>query len=376
MEMKLADDAILPFNFTLAEQDGKWQMNILNATESILLEDITFTADSIKIKFPVFESELLLDVRDSSHLAGVWINYYKGPNYQIPVNATFGDSFRFSNKREEFTKSVGGTYEVSFSPNTADAYDAIGLFEQSGNDLTGTFATETGDYRQLDGNFVNDSIFLSTFDGSHAFLFKASYTDSLVQGVFWSGSHFKESWEAKINYDATLKNPDSLTFLKEGYDRFNFSFPDENGSLVSLDDDRFKDKVVIVQIMGSWCPNCLDETNYLSSLYKEYNAKGLEVVALAFERTKTKEKALKNLKNLKKKTAADYPFLLAGATRDDQAEEKLPMLNHIMSYPTAIFIDKQGKIQRIHTGFYGPSTGKYYTDFAEETERLVKEMLK
>jgi len=127
--------------------------------------------------------------------------------------------------------------------------------------------------------------------------------------------------------------------------------------------------------MGSWCPNCLDETRYLSTLYDKYNSQGLEVIALAFERTKTEEKAFENLSKLKHKTGAKYTFLLGGATRADKAAEKLPMLNHIMSYPTAIFIDKNKKVRRIHTGFYGPSTGDFYNDFVKETETLVQELL-
>ena len=127
--------------------------------------------------------------------------------------------------------------------------------------------------------------------------------------------------------------------------------------------------------MGSWCPNCLDETRYLKELYEQYNPQGLEIIAIAFERTKNKEKALNNIARLKERTGAQYEFLLGGATRDDKAAEKLPMLNHIMSYPTAIFIDKMGKIRRIHTGFYGPSTGVYYEDFTKETEDLVENLL-
>jgi len=375
MEMQLASDAVLPFNFTISKNKEQWEVVIINHNERISINDVAFFNDSLRIGFPVFESELILTILDSSHLEGVWANYYKGPDYQIPVRATFGESFRFSNQHDDFLKAIGSKYEVTFSPNTKEAYQAIGLFEQKGNDISGTFATETGDYRHLAGNLLNDSIYLSTFDGSHAFLFRAELKDSTLSGTFWSGSHFKENWVASLNNEAKLKNPDSLTFLKEGYDRFEFSFPDETGKLVSLNDERFNNKAVIVQIMGSWCPNCLDETAFLSSLHKKYKVDGLEVVALAFERTKTKEKALENLKRLKKRTNATYPFLLAGATRETDAEEALPMLNHIMSYPTAIFIDKEGNIQRIHTGFYGPSTGKYYDDFVKETEALVEEML-
>jgi len=363
----------LPFIFQLNQIDSSWTMTIVNGEEEVLLEDLEFNNDSLKATFPVFESVLNLKITSDTTLKGEWVNYYKGKDYKLEITATQGNESRFHVNGH--SKKIADTYEVTFSPNTDDEYPAIGLFKQDGSSISGTFATETGDYRHLNGFASNDSMMLSTFDGSHAFLFKAAVSDSILAGTFWSGSHFKENWTAKINPKAQLKNADSLTYLKPGYNEIAFTFPDATGKMVSLKDEQFKNKAVIVQIMGSWCPNCLDETRYLSSLYKKYNNSGLEVIALAFERTTNKDKALNNLKKLKAKTEANYTFLLAGASRADKAEEKLPMLNHVMSYPTSIFIDKKGNIRRIHTGFYGPSTGRYYEEFIAKTEKLVEEML-
>lgn len=371
--LKLEKGVILPFIFHLNRVDSSWTMTIVNGKEEILLEGLTFKSDSLKVTFPVFESALNFKIIDENTLKGEWVNYYKSKDYRLEITATQGNESRFQVNGS--SKRIADKYEVTFSPNTEEEYPAIGLFNQNGSNISGTFATETGDYRHLDGVVSNDSLKLSTFDGSHAFLFKAAISDSILVGTFWSGSHFKESWTAQINQNAKLRNADSLTYLKPGFEKISFTFPDATGTMVSLKDEQFKNKPVIVQIMGSWCPNCLDETRYLSSLYKKYNASGLEIIALAFERTTNKEKALKNLKNLKAKTGADYTFLLGGATRADKAEERLPMLNHIMSYPTAIFIDKTGDIRRIHTGFYGPSTGNYYEEYAAQTEQLIEEML-
>ena len=372
-KLSLEKGVSLPFIFHLTQIDTNWTMTIVNGEEEILLEDLVFTKDSLKVTFPVFEAELRFKLINENTLQGEWVNYYKSKDYKLPIVATLGAVNRFDTVSSP-TK-IAPTYEVTFSPDTDEKYPAIGIFKQNGSIVHGTFATETGDYRHLEGVVTKDSLKLSTFDGSHAFLFKAAVSDSMLSGTFWSGNHFKENWQAEINPNAKLKNADSLTYLKSGYEKIAFSFPNAAGEMVSLKDKQFKNKVVIVQIMGSWCPNCLDETNYLSSLYKKYNQKGLEVIALAFERTTSKEKALKNLKKLKKKTGAYYTFLLGGATRADKAEEKLPMLNHVMSYPTAIFIDRAGNIRRIHTGFYGPSTGKYYKDFSTKTEHLVIKLL-
>lgn len=375
MEMDLGNGKVLPFQFSLSEKEDKWKMIIFNAKEEIEIDEIIWKQDTMIAKLPVFESEFVLKLINPNSFVGEWINYYKGSDYKIPSIAKYETNTRFSNLKPEFSKEFDGKYEVYFSPETEDKGKAIGIFEQKGNKLTGTFATERGDYRHLEGNVSGNQLFLSTFDGSHAFLFEAEKTDSGLVGKFYSGTHWEENWIAKKNASVSLRNADSLTYLKEGYTGLSFSFPNAEGTIVSLSDKRYQNKVVIVQIMGSWCPNCLDETEYLSKLYKKYNSQGLEIIALAFERTRTKEQAFKNLGRLKAKTSASYEFLLGGAKREDNAAEMLPMLNHIMSYPTAIFIDKEVKVRRIHTGFYGPSTGKYYTDFTTKTEELLKQML-
>lgn len=366
----------LPFNFTLNNNNDQWEMVIINADERIKVQEIEQKNDSLFIQLPVFESEFKLAIVNPDSLSGEWINYYKSADYKVKSFASFGKSYRFTDKREDFFKLVSGKYETTFSPDSENPSKAIGLFYQDNTNITGTFVTETGDYRHLEGSFIQDTLFLSTFDGSHAFLFKAYYNDTLFQGKFWSGTHWEENWVAHINNDFTLRNPDSLTFIKDGYDGLSFEFPNEKKELVSLESPTYTNKVVIVQIMGSWCPNCLDETRYFTELYNKYNSSGLEIIALAFERTRSEEAAFKNLNRLKSKTGAPYQILLGGATRDDKASDALPMLNHIMSYPTAIFIDKKGQVRKIHTGFYGPGTGDYYNKYTEETEVFIETLLK
>lgn len=375
MEMDLGNKKTLPFIFEWQNKGDAYEMTIINAEEKIIVNEISYQNDTFFLQLPVFDSEFVLTVKDNSTMVGTWNNYYKGPDYKIPVKATLGEQSRFLTEEKDNSSDFDGRYHTIFSPNTEDAGNAIGIFKQNGKKVLGTFATERGDYRHLEGNIVNDKIMLSTFDGSHAFLFSGEKKNDTIYGKFYSGTHWEEDWIAIVNDTFQLRNADSLTFIKEDYDGISFEFPNSAKNLVSLNDDRYKDKVVIVQIMGTWCPNCLDETLYLAELYKNHKDKGLEIIALAFERTKTEEKAFNNIVRLKDRTNATYEILLGGATRDDKASDKLPMLNHVMSYPTAIFLDKQKNVRRIHTGFYGPSTGKYYDDFTTKTEALVVEML-
>ena len=208
-------------------------------------------------------------------------------------------------------------------------------------------------------------------------MFTAKVTDSSMNGVFYSGNHFKESFIAKRNEAFELTSSDSLTFIKEGYDKLTFSFPDSDGNMISLDDERYKDKVVIAQIMGTWCPNCLDETKYYVNYLKENPDIDVEFIALAFEYAKTEEGAFKSMKRMKDRIGVQYPMVLAqfGSSDKKLAQEKLPMLNHVLSYPTSIFIDKKGNVRKIHTGFNGPATGEKFIEFKKEFESFVKELL-
>ena len=275
-------------------------------------------------------------------------------------------------------ETASGRWETVFSPDSEeDRYDAIGIFRQIGMKVTGTFSTTTGDYRYLEGTRNGDQLRLSTFDGAHAFLFTATIKGDSLEGVFYSGNHWREPFRAKRNSNYELPDSNDLTYLKEGYDNISFSFPDATGTMVSLDDNRFKDKVVLVQIMGSWCPNCLEETQFYVEYLKNNPNIDLEIVGLAFEYAPTQEKAFASIQRLQERLEVPYPILLAQYGTEDKklANEKLPMLNHVLSYPTSIYIDKEGTVRRIHTGFNGEATGEKYLEFEKGFQEFIQELL-
>lgn len=369
--LEVQDNEILPFNFEVTSVNS---IKIFNAEEVIELNEIEYKNDSVLIKFPVYEGYIAAVFVDNN-LKGSFIK--ESLDRVVPFFAEYDSTSRFEVKQEP-AKTVSGVWETVFSPNSEeDRYVAKGIFKQDGKQVTGTFRTTTGDYRYLEGVLDGDQLSLSTFDGAHAFLFTATVTDSTMTGQFYSGNHWKEPFTAKLNSEYELPDSNSLTYIKEGYDKLTFSFPDENDTLVSLDDDRFKDKVVLVQIMGTWCPNCLDESRFYSNYYKNNTNKDLEIVALAFEYAKTKERAIINIKRLKENTGITYPILLAqvGTSSKAKANEKLPMLNHVLSYPTTIYIDKKGNVRKIHTGFNGPATGEKYDEFVTEFNTFVDKLL-
>ncbi|SDS32953.1 Peroxiredoxin [Maribacter dokdonensis] len=372
VELEVMDNQVLPFNLKVEKnKNGDYEMNIINADEVIRIDEVEIKRDSIFMYTPVFEGYLAGTFTDST-IEGQFIK--ESLDRIVPFKAIHGVNERFKVAYKKGKENVTGIWETYFSPNLKEEYVGKGIFLQEGHKVTGTFRTTTGDYRFLDGVMDGDSLKLSAFDGAHAFLFTAKVTDSSMNGVFYSGNHFKEPFVATRNDDFELPDPDSLTFLNEGYDKLAFTFPDSNGDKVSLSDDRFHNKVVIVQLMGTWCPNCLDETKFLVEYMAEN--KDIEVIGLAFESAKTEDKAFKGIQRLKDRIGVGYPILLAqyGTYDKLKAQEKLPMLNHVLSYPTTIFIDKKGNVRKIHTGFNGPATGEKYIEFKKEFNELVTQL--
>ena len=227
------------------------------------------------------------------------------------------------------------------------------------------------------GITFGDSILLSTFDGAHPYLIKAvKKGDTIFGNLHYYSDSITEFWMIKDD-DYELANSKSLTKLKDGFQSINFNFKDINGEFISLNDEQFKNKVVVVQILGTWCPNCLDETQFFLSYIEENPEQDLAFVGLSVEAAKTEERALKRISSMIEKFDIPYPILLAqyGSTDKEIFLEKIPMLENIISYPTTIIIDKSGKVNSIHTGFNGPATGQAYIDYKNEFESEIKGLL-
>jgi thiol-disulfide isomerase/thioredoxin len=371
------EKAVLPFNFTLVDSQN---VLIHNAEERL---EMTYfiKKDSIHIKSPIFDSEIIAKLTENgTQMQGFWHNYSRKDKNVIPFSAKFGVTYRFEgeSETEKNAPNYAGKWKVDFGIDTDEPYAAIGEFQQKGNIVTGTFLTETGDYRFLQGIAQKNLLQLSCFDGSHAFYFSAKPNQgNLAEGVFYSGIHYAEKWRASLDKEGNFQLPkaDTLTYLKHGYGDFTFSFPNLEKKMVSLQDEKYKNKVVIVQLMGSWCPNCMDETAYLTEIYEKYNSKGLEIISLAYEKSNDFDKAAEAVKRIQSHFQAKYDFLIAGTSNKQEAANTLPMLNKIVAYPTAIFVDKKGKVRKIHTGFSGPGTGQHYKDFVQETAVLLEKML-
>lgn len=365
----------IPFNFVAKDTVGRQQLTIINGNERFKVTDVSTNGDSVFIKMPLFDSEFKLKQQGNA-LAGSWIKHVGERDVTTPFKAAYGQDWRFFTATGSSAQSVDGKWSAVFGEGN-DRDTTVGVFKQTGAKVTGTFLTTTGDYRYLEGTVNNNKLYLSCFDGGHAFLFTADVADdhTLTNGLFYSGYSGKEVWTAVKNPNAALPDAYNLTSLQPGA-KFDFSYPDLNGKKVSLNDARFKNKVVIVEIMGSWCPNCMDQTAYLVNYYKKYHNRGVEVVDLAYERTTDFNKSKKSLQQEVNHFNIPYPVLITGYTSNKtETAKSLPALTRLMGFPTTLIIDKKGNVRKVYTGFSGPGTGNYYTDFVDGFERLTDELL-
>ncbi len=373
-------EEVLPFVFeVIYKNDKDVIIEILNGDERIRMEDITIGRDratgkdTLMVHFPVYESYIKA-VFEEGIMNGEFVATNR-KNYSIPFRARQGKNHRFTMSSKPPSMDVSGRWEATFGLDSDDPYQAIGEFTQQGNRLLGTFVTETGDYRFLEGTVQEDKLYLSCFDGAHAFLFSGKIlADSSIVGTFRSGSHFKTTWKAVKNEKFKLRNPLHITKLKDGYNEFAFEFSNPQGKIISLEDDAYKNKVKLVQIMGTWCPNCRDETLFLNDYLTNNPHPDLAVVSLAFERHKEKKKVFKTINTFKDKFDIDYEIVHAGHSDKTAASEALPMLNEVISYPTLLFIDRENRVRKIHTGFSGPATTEYKT-FVEEFDQIVNDLI-
>lgn len=374
-KMQITSEDVLPFEILINKDQGNYLLSVVNAEENITLtKPKVISNDSLEVEFPYFRSILRFKVTDKKHINGRWYNLYK-KNYSIPFSAEVSKENRFQHiSTNKSPVDFSGKWEVYFEPGTSEQYPAVGVFENTNeSSIKGTFMTETGDYRYLSGNVQNDSLYLSCFDGSHAFLFKAKYSENSLHGKFFSGKHWQSEWIGTKNETFELTSPEELTQTTEKPLQFNLR--KLNGDVYSYPNKDLQGKVVIIQIMGSWCPNCLDETQYYKKLYDKYHSAGLEIVAVGYETGDDFEQHTMNIKRLVDRLQLPYTILVGGTAKKSLASEHFAALNEIISFPTSIYIARDGTIRRIHTGFNGPGTGNKYIEYMQQTNALIESLL-
>ena len=312
--LKTASGAEIPFNFEVTDSAGQKVLELINGKDRFRVNEITVNSDSVLIRMPLFETGIRAKIKNNA-LSGSWVKHMADTNMIMAFEAKYDESWRFFKASPAPKAVISGRWSATFStddPNINAA--AIGELTQEDGGVFGTFIRTTGDYRFLEGTISDDKLYLSSFDGANAYLFtgKLLNDSTIIEGKLYSGFSSVQNWTAKKDKNAMLPDAYSMTVLKDGFDKIAFSFPDLDGKKVSLTDPEFKNKVVLVQFFGSWCPNCMDETAYLVPFYKKYKDKGLEIIALAYERTSDPVRSKRNVTRFRDRFAVPYDVLITG----------------------------------------------------------------
>ncbi|MDN3588291.1 TlpA disulfide reductase family protein [Pedobacter aquatilis] len=366
---KIKQGLEVPFNFEI----DKDKITFINADERFDGGKVYQQGDSLKIKIDQFDNEFAFKISGDS-LSGT-LRKQDNSGKPTSVVAKRGEKFRFKSSGAKPAADFSGTYDVTFKNASGTDEKTVGVFKQSGSKLTGTFLRITGDSRYLEGVVEGNNFYLSSFIGSTPSYYKGTFSNNneiVGESINARGSI---AFAGIQNQNAELPDAYKLTYLKDGYKTLDFSFPDVNGKKISLSDEKYKGKPVILTITGTWCPNCVDEASFIAPWYKENRNKGIEVIAIHYERQLDSAYVKKALNNFREKFGIEYDQVVAGKPDKKLVAESLPALNNFLSFPTTIFINKKGEVAKIHTGYSGPATGKFYTAFVKEFNKEVDSLL-
>ncbi len=373
-------DGGLPFHITISEEDGELRAAVRNGEEVLPFTTVEVSGDTIKLSFEHYNCwfEGRIDPAGTT-ITGEWLRR-RGQDVQrqMAFGAHAGALDRFEPIEEEPAEpspivDVTGKWDLTLGQGD-DAWRALAILRQERRRVTGTILTTVGDFRYLEGTFEKGTLRLSVFDGCHAFLLRAEARSvGQLEGTFWFGSH---GMPLKALAGGTpMPDPWSLTRCVNEAGTFSFSFPDASGKIVSGSDPRFAGRPLVVCVIGTWCCNCYDAGRLLADLYEEYHPRGLEMVALACEATGDFETDAEMMRAYARCWDIDWPVLYVGRADKKKTAEALPDLDTFLSYPTTLFIDRQGKVRKILTGFTGPGTGEYHERMCSKFRGIIEEML-
>jgi thiol-disulfide isomerase/thioredoxin len=376
----------LPFTLVLERRDDSNSLGgfVSNGPERIEASRVEQRGRELVIGFDVYDSEIRAEL-DADALTGRWIHTMpKGPE-TMAFAARRGDERRFVGELEPpahaVPASLDGDWSAVFTFEGGPGLPAHGVLASKGERVDATFLTETGDFRHLEGRYEHGRLELSCFDGAHAFLLRADVDASgALEGEMWAMAEMHAKWRATkmaAGAPSPLADPTAIVGLSPAAKggRLAFAFPDLQGDLVAHDDPRFVGKVVVVDVFGTWCPNCNDQAPLLARWHRQYGPRGLEIVGLAFEMTGEPERDRAIVTRYAEHHGLEFPLLLAGTSDKQDAAAALPGLERIVAYPTTILVGRDGKVRRVYTGFSGPATGEHHTALVATMERELEALL-
>ncbi len=361
------DNVEIPFRMQFSGAGNTFKAWFFNGDEKIVSTAGNSTPTKILARFDQYNSRLSATLNN-----GALDGDYTRDGKVYPVHAV---PFRAPAPPAGPVPDIGGAWFIETGNTTGERAWHL-LIRQSGPDVSGAVLRVDGDTGALSGRYQDGHFTLSHFSGARPSVFVLTPAKDGSLDILQNGKRKLMAVRIEIAREKGLPAPEDPTQhirLRDPKTPLHFSFPDLSGRMVSNTDPRFKGKVVILTIGGSWCPNCHDEAPLLEDLYRKYKGLGsLEIVELSFE----EEDQLKNPTRLRayiKEYGTNYTVLLAG--EPSQAAEKLPQTVNLDTFPATFFIGRDGLVKAIHAGFAGKATGALHDRLVEEINATLAKLL-
>lgn len=358
----------LPFMMVVDTSGGEVRGRLCNAGSCDAFSAIVSRGDSVIFEMADYAA-VIRATWSADSLVGSYSNVgNRGPRV-IPFHAARG-----SWPVAPTPTSLAGSWDATFVSGARSSPRVL-VFQDAANGMQGTVVSNTGDYGVFSGHGTADSFALAHFDGSFVYLATGALDGDTLRGVFHAGLRTRTPFTAvRSTGRPHLREPTSLT-VADTTAPFAFSFPEASGGLVSNTDPRFRGKVVLVDIFGTWCPTCHGAAPVLVQLWHDYHDRGLEIVGLAYEVSGDTAVDGALVRRYREKFAIPFPLLLAGVNLVEETAATLPQLRGFTSYPTSIFIGRDGHVRQVYAGFNGPVTGAMHERQVREFRSIIERLL-
>jgi thiol-disulfide isomerase/thioredoxin len=358
----------LRFGIALEGAAGAWHGRLCNGDRCEPFSAVRVRGDSITLELADYAAAIHAR-RTGDSLTGDYRNVgSRGPRV-IPFRAARGTW-----PVEPGPAALLGRWDASFFGDWG-ASPRVFELRNGPRGLEGTIISNSGDYGHFWGRAHADSFSIAHFDGSFVYLLTGRLVGDTLRGTFHAGLRSQTPWTAVRSTGRPHLTPPTEVTRADTTAPFRFSFPDLQGRRVTQDDPRFRGKVVLVDIFGTWCPTCHDSAPTLVRLWRKYHAHGLEVVGLAYEVSGDTALDGALVRRYRDKFDIPFPLLLGGISDPQEVAATLPQLEGFGAFPTTIFLGRDGRVKRVHAGFYGPATGRQHGRLVEEFEKEVERLL-
>jgi len=363
------DSVTVPFNFEVSDSDDRLSITIINCDEEIKLTNISTRNDSLFIPLGVFDAQLVVKTGENE-MNGYWQKNYRDSKEEFRA---YYNKERF-NKNKASSTQVTKKWQMTFKPGEMSAYQGIGLWKHEGNKVKGTIMTGVSDFRYFEGVVYGDSLIASSFDGAHAFLIKGKKQDDKWTGKFHFDNGYAEEWIAQTDDNAAIE-PQYTTIKPKTHRPFYDILAAGSGGVGAIDESKYFNKVLIIQLFGTWCPNSWDATRFLKEWYADNRDKDVEILAATYEPNFSQEYGQERIEAYRNNLDIEYDIVLGGRLSKSQAALAFPFMSKIEAFPTLIIVDKDGFVHSVFNYFNGPATGEYYEAFKIQFEEVIERLL-